>query len=312
MLLLTRLFLLLAAAKVPGENGTAARPTIADQGGRKTGGPIVLTTSSAEFQILPSGYIQASLFKGDQKFTLDAPRQPAAICSYKRQEVQLALDFGQAKVQEAPANWAAANTWRSPASAYGPSPAFKRTLSVEVYDDFPGVLLSSAEYKNTGSADFRIDRVVEQQHRFSASMVDPKAQPYDMWSFHGSSYDWGKDDVIKLSRTSRSRTDGSSRQRRLRWRDSGRCVLDGIGWRSYRSRRDPALTLSLPVKVEADGSKRVTSPQNSAQARRKLFHAAQFCRGLCGRFLRAAADSGPASCRKKAGKFPSLPRSLQR
>jgi hypothetical protein len=27
----------------------------------KAGGPIVLTTSSAEFQILPSGYIQASL-----------------------------------------------------------------------------------------------------------------------------------------------------------------------------------------------------------------------------------------------------------
>ena len=39
----------------------------------RPGGPVILTTSSAEFQILPSGYIQASLLKGDQKLTLDEP-----------------------------------------------------------------------------------------------------------------------------------------------------------------------------------------------------------------------------------------------
>ena len=66
---------------------------------------------------------------------------------------------------------------------------------------FPNLLLSSAEYKNAGTADVHIDRVVEQQHKFSASLADKKAQPYDMWSFHGSSYDWGKDDVIKLTAT---------------------------------------------------------------------------------------------------------------
>ena len=32
-------------------------------------------------------------------------------------------------------------------------------------------------------------------------MPDAKAQPWQMWSFHGSSYDWGKDDVVKLTRT---------------------------------------------------------------------------------------------------------------
>jgi alpha-galactosidase len=37
-------------------------------------GPIVLTTSSAEFQIPPSGYIQASLLKPDERVTLDVPR----------------------------------------------------------------------------------------------------------------------------------------------------------------------------------------------------------------------------------------------
>src|SRR6266853_1598963 len=36
-------------------------------------GPIVVTTSAAEFQILPSGYVQASLLEGDQRLTLDQP-----------------------------------------------------------------------------------------------------------------------------------------------------------------------------------------------------------------------------------------------
>jgi hypothetical protein len=34
----------------------------------------------------------------------------------------------------------------------------------------------------------------------SAKLADAKAQPWEMWSFHGSSYDWGKDDVIKLTK----------------------------------------------------------------------------------------------------------------
>src|SRR5713226_4561009 len=67
----------------------------------KPGGPIVLTTSSAEFQILPSGYIRAWLLKGDQKITLDEPRDGGSdFLVQDGKEVQLALDFGQAKVQD--------------------------------------------------------------------------------------------------------------------------------------------------------------------------------------------------------------------
>ncbi len=84
-----------------------------------------------------------------------------------------------------------------------------------------------------------IDRVVEQQHRFNASLADKKAQPYDMWSFHGSSYDWGKDDVIKLTRTfSQPNLMGADGERRLRRRHSGGGVLDGFcrrgGWATSR------------------------------------------------------------------------------
>lgn len=65
------------------------------------GGPIILTTSSAEFQVLPSGYIQASLFKGHQKITMDAPSPGGSnFLVQDGKEVHLALDFAQAKVQD--------------------------------------------------------------------------------------------------------------------------------------------------------------------------------------------------------------------
>ena len=67
----------------------------------KPGGPIVLTTSSAAFQILPSGYIQASLLKGDQRLTLDQPGTEAGnLLVQDGKAVEFALDFSAAKVEE--------------------------------------------------------------------------------------------------------------------------------------------------------------------------------------------------------------------
>ena len=160
----------------------------------KPGGPMILTTSSAEFQILPSGYIQAWLRKGDQRLTLDEPQAGGSdLLVGEAKEVPFALDFGEAKVQDSVGKLGRGK--RVEISARPPEGSgvhIQRTLRIEIFDDFPNVLLSSAEYKNTGAEDFRMARVVEQQHRFSGSMTDKKAQPYDMWSFHGSSYDWGK------------------------------------------------------------------------------------------------------------------------
>src|SRR5579862_8534045 len=39
----------------------------------RDGGPVVITTSTAEYQILPSGFVQATLLKDGQRLTLDAP-----------------------------------------------------------------------------------------------------------------------------------------------------------------------------------------------------------------------------------------------
>ena len=107
-------------------------------------------------------------------------------------------------------------------------------------------------------------------HRFTASLADAKAQPLDMWSFQGSSYDWGKDDVLKMTRT-------SSQPNVM-----GEAVKGGYGggipvvafWTGSVGEaighvETIPLTLSIPVKVDPDG--RVDSassfPQPGAQVR---------------------------------------------
>ena len=132
--------------------------------------------------------------------------------------------------------------------------SIQRTLEVEVYDAFPTLLLSSAEYKNAGTEDIHIDSVVEQQHKFDAGLAQKNAKPYDMWSYLGASYDWGKDDVVKLGR--------SFAQPNL----MGAAVKGGYGggipvvafWTGTVGEavghvETLPLTLSLPVKVGADG-----------------------------------------------------------
>jgi hypothetical protein len=75
----------------------------------------------------------------------------------------------------------------------------QRVLALEVYDKFPE---HSAEHG--GIQEHRRERSRHRKECEPAPPVeralgDAKAQPWEMWSFHGSSYDWGKDDVVKLT-----------------------------------------------------------------------------------------------------------------
>jgi alpha-galactosidase len=169
------------------------------------GGPLVVTTSTAEFQVLPSGYVQGFLLKDDKRLTLDEPDQgKPADSDYllaNGKEVHFVLDFAQASVLEAIGKLGVGKRIEVPARPLAPSGTpLQRTLTVEAYDDFPNILFTSLVYKNDGPAEMTIDQVVTQRHRFNAAMAQPKAAPYAMWTFHGSSYDWGKDDVLKLTR----------------------------------------------------------------------------------------------------------------
>ena len=165
------------------------------------GGPVVITSSTAEFQVLPSGYIQASLIKDGQKLTLDEAQQGQPADSNfvitDGKPIPFVLEFGSSTSKEAIGKMGRGRAVDIPARALAASGGnnLQATLTVEVYDDFPNIALTSVVYKNAGTSDIKLDQAVAQRHRLDSQ--DPKA-PYDMWSFQGSSYDWGKDDILQL------------------------------------------------------------------------------------------------------------------
>jgi len=168
------------------------------------GGPVVLTTTAAEFQVRPDGYVQAWLLKGGQKLSLDDPRVGAPTDSdFLREaakDVDFTLELQSARVLEAVGKMGVGKRIEIPAHPLGPSGTdLEQLLAIEVYDQFPNILLSTVEYKNTGMSDLKIDSSVNQRHRLNARLADAKAQPWQMWSFHGASYDHGKDEVVKLA-----------------------------------------------------------------------------------------------------------------
>ena len=278
------------------------------------GGPIVITTASAEFQILPSGFLQATLVKDGKRLSLDEPPVGSTGGSdsiiLKGKEYDFIPDFAQAKVTESNGKLGRGKRVEIPSRPLAPSGVdISRTLVLEVYDDFPGIALVSTTYKNAGTADVAVDQVWMQQHRFNAKQADPKAEPYDMWSFQGSSYDWGKDDVQKLNRV-------SSQPNVM-----GEAVKGGYGggipvvafWTASIGEAIGHVetlpwTLSMPVKVEADGrvNASLTIPVNQTlkPGRSPIpRHAAsspstaEISTNRCAR--------GRACCKKKDGTFPS-------
>jgi alpha-galactosidase len=179
----------------------------------KAGGPLTLKTSAAEFQVSPEGYVQAFLLppgpknkelrKNGPKLSLDEPTVGAPSDSdfveVSGKDVHFILDFQRAEVHEANGKMGAGKRVEIPARPLGPSGTdLQRVLAFEVYDNFPNILLSTVEYKNTGTIEVQIEKSVNQRRRLNAKLAGAKTQPWEMWSFHGASYDWGKDDVVKL------------------------------------------------------------------------------------------------------------------
>jgi hypothetical protein len=91
------------------------------------GGPAILTTASAEFQVLPSGYVEAFLVKNGNKLTLDEPRLGSPTDSdyvvQGQNDVHFVLDFDQAKITEATGKLGRGKHLEIPAHALGPSGA---------------------------------------------------------------------------------------------------------------------------------------------------------------------------------------------
>jgi alpha-galactosidase len=167
-----------------------------------SGNPLVIRTLAAEFRVLPSGYIQASLLSNGKSLSLDDPRSDdvgEVLVSNGKEIRDFVLDLAHARAGEASGRLGARGK-RIEVSGKSPShPALEKTVALEFYDDFPNHALTTVSYKNSGSDHVSIDNLTTQQHILNASLSDPAAPPYSMWSFHGSSEAWGKDDVMKIT-----------------------------------------------------------------------------------------------------------------
>jgi len=188
------------------DQSVSAKPEAAQtsliQVATKPGEPIALTTSASEFRIRPDGYVLAFLLKNGNKLSLDDPSVGGlADSNFVRvgdKDLHFTLDLDHARVTEALGKMGPGKRVEVPARAAGPS-QLQAVVAVEVYDNFPNILLSTVEYKNTGAHDVLIEKSVNQRRQLSARLSDAKAHAWEMWSFHGASYDWGKDDVVKLT-----------------------------------------------------------------------------------------------------------------
>jgi alpha-galactosidase len=227
----------------------------------KPGGPVVLQSATAEFDILSSGYVQAYLIREGKRLSLDEPEPGSAsygdaIVSAGRDVRDFVLDFDRVKISNAQRKLGEHGKRveiRGRSSAVAPV-VVEKLLTVELYDDFPNIAVTAVSYKNPGAGEIPIDQVITQRHRLSAALTDPEAAPYSLWSFQGSAYEWGKEEIVRLSKVF------------FRPNLMGGPAVEGLGggvpvidfWTATAGiaigHLDTLpLVLSLPVRVENDG-----------------------------------------------------------
>ncbi len=156
----------------------------------------------------PPGAVRAFLLKDGKRLTLDdaaAGDGPVAdsITINGGAVSGLGLDLAKAKIADARGKLGSLGKRIeiSGGRILQGGVVIEKTLSAEVYDDFPGMAVVTAEYKNAEHGGFAYrpgDDTAASPLRLSQRSAG--AAPYQLWSFQGSSYAWGKDDVLPLSK----------------------------------------------------------------------------------------------------------------
>jgi alpha-galactosidase len=160
---------------------------------------LTVRTPAATFSISQNGYVTAQLSSAGKQLSLDDPSGTPGIEVRANGKEFSDFDFDVAHARvSAPAGNLGSQGKQIEIDGTSPSAGLQAALSLEAYDEFPQVALVSVTLKNAGSVDLSLEDVALDQHRLSASLADASARPYQMWSFHGASIRWGKDDVFEI------------------------------------------------------------------------------------------------------------------
>jgi alpha-galactosidase len=74
----------------------------------------------------------------------------------------------------------------------------EQTLNIELYENYPNAAVSWAIYRNLGNEELHIDQINSEFHQLDATLAGAAENPWDFWSFQGSSLAWGKDYIFPL------------------------------------------------------------------------------------------------------------------
>jgi alpha-galactosidase len=208
-----------------------------------------IKTATAEFLLEPSSAVKVWLFKDGGRVTLDDPAPSGTpsdgLVVGGQRSADIALDVERARTSEAHGKLGSGT--RVEVSGRSPS-GIEKTLAMEAYDDFPGVLFVSASYRNMSASPLAIDTV----ELLSRRLVAPEGT--SLWSFQGASEEWGRDEILRVA-------PGLERQN-----PTGTMTPGGFGggipvvafWSASVGEaigqvETIPIPLSLPVKAEAGG-----------------------------------------------------------
>jgi alpha-galactosidase len=175
-----------------------AAPHVSTTDVRKEADGIHVKTAAAEFILFSNGYLKGILAGGNNA-TLDAPATEAGqtVVAGHKQISDISLDLTAAKIGDVEGKLGKLGK-QIEVTGNSASTGLVETVRLEVYDDFPNLALLSASFQNGGDKEVALEEVTLQQHRFDATLAGSAANAHDLWSFHGSSIRWGKDEVLQI------------------------------------------------------------------------------------------------------------------
>jgi alpha-galactosidase len=224
-----------------------------------SGDKITLRTSAAEFTLTRSGLLTGSLAGGQGTGSLDAksPESSQIISAARKDYSGVTLDLSKAKITPTSGKLGPIGKHIEIPGAI-PESILTETLNLDVYDEFPNLVLLSLDVHNTGTSDVALDWILLQRHAFMSAPAT-KAEPYPLWTFQGASLKWGKDEIFPVpAKFSQDNPFGAA----VPTGDDLGAVGGGIPVVAFWTRNGGAaighvetlpLTLSIPVKTNAEG-----------------------------------------------------------
>jgi alpha-galactosidase len=159
---------------------------------------VIVHTPKAEFTLAPSGALTASLLKDGALVTLDSKsvEGPQIVTLAKKNYSGVVLNTAKAEIHEATGKLGSLGK-QIDVHGVVPGTDLEETLTLEVYDAFPNLALLSVRLRNAGKSDIALEKVFLQRHSFNSD-AEPGHAARPLWTFEGSSLNWGKDETFAV------------------------------------------------------------------------------------------------------------------